>query len=474
MRRVFKIVPILAFLLSLIAATACAQGPSAPVDPFLRPARETYVAALPNGPAFPLQQGIGTPLPDGRLPANPAATNPPLTAGPPGPPAWQPSDVPPYQPTMPAGSGPPIFAFGGGQALLPSGSSSVYRLLDRLEVTGVARGYYENDQRIAWSGMEDNFGAEGIIAPRLRQRCGDFEFLVDSEFYINEPFDGNQLATDAERQSYAANFQVPQFEISQLALVTNYEDWTFKIGKFVTPFGRFYFPLYTNSRMDAPFIRTEVIDWRTTGMLAHYKSGYFTSDVALTDDAMENMGTNSGKSLIARLGLESESWAIGGSAKKGGGVGSEDEKEFSNYYGVDMMYRSGPFQLSSECIYDQYGFGRPGFNPLDITWVKSIYYRDVSSGQQGVPCTGVGYYVNLDYADGPWNTTLDYGDFYPLYTGTAPDQRVQRRGLAKLAYRLAQPLQIYSILIVENGGYLAQENEPRRRVAAVEGFQFTF
>ena len=67
-----------------------------------------------------------------------------------------------------------------------------------------------------------------------------------------------------------------------------------------------------------------------------------------------------------------------------------------------------------------------------------------------------------------------YGDFYPLYTGTAPDQRVLHRGLLKVAYRFARPLQIYSILIVENGGYLAQENEPRRGLAAVEGFQFTF
>ena len=255
--------------------------------------------------------------------------------------------------------------------------------------------------------------------------------------------------------------------------MTNYGDWTFKIGKFVTPFGRYYFPLYTNSRMDAPFIRTEIIDWRETGILAHYKSGYFVGDIALTDGG-ENIGTNSEKALIARAGLESDWWAVGCSVKKGGGNGSENEKEFDNYAGVDMMCRNGPFQLSSECIYNQYGFGRPGFNPLDITWIKSIYYRDVSSGQQGVPCTGVGYYVNLDYAGGPWNTTLDYGDFYPLYTGTAPNQRVEHRGLAKVAYRFAEPLQVYSILILENGGYLAQVNQSRIGLAVVEGFQFTF
>jgi hypothetical protein len=172
--------------------------------------------------------------------------------------------------------------------------------------------------------------------------------------------------------------------------------------------------------------------------------------------------------------LESDFWAIGLSAKKGAGVGSEIDKEFSDYYGFDLMLRSGPFQLSAECIYDEYGFGRPGFDPNNSTWVKSIYYRDVSSGQQGVPCTGIGYYVNLGYADGPWNALVNYGDFYPLYTGTAPDQRVQHRGLIKVAYQLAKPLQIYSVLIVENGGYLAQENEARIPVAVLEGCQFKF
>jgi hypothetical protein len=346
-------------------------------------------------------------------------------------------------------------------------------LLDHLEVNVVARGYYSNDQRLEWSGMETTFGAEGVIAPKLRQRCGDLEFVLDSEFYINEPYDKNQLFNDPERQSYAANFQVNQFEISQLALVTKYEDWTFKAGKFATPFGRYYFPLYTNAMWDAPFIRSEAIDWRETGILAHYKSGWFVGDIALINGG-ENLATNSERSAMARVGLESDDWAVGCSGKQGGGIGSEAAKELQNYFGVDMMFRSGPFQFSSECIYDEYGFGRPGFNPLGITWVKSIYYRDVSSGHQGTPCTGVGYYVNLGYDQQPWNTTLNYGDFYPLYTGTATNQRVQHRGLAKVAYQVAKPLQIYSVLIVENGGYIAQENEKRIPVAVLGGCQFTF
>ena len=223
-----------------------------------------------------------------------------------------------------------------GQSLIPTGTNSAYRFLDHLEVNVVARGYYQNDQRIAWSGMEDTFGGEADITSELRQRCGDFEFSVDSEFYINEPYGRNQLLTDPERQSYAANFQIDQFEVSQLALVTNYQDWTFKIGKFVTPFGRYYFPLYSNAMWDAPFIRSEAINWRETGILAHYKSGYFVGDIALTNGG-DNMGTNSSKFLMSRVGLESDWWAVGCSVKQGNGNGSENEKEFDNYYGVDAM-----------------------------------------------------------------------------------------------------------------------------------------
>ena len=138
------------------------------------------------------------------------------------------------------------------------------------------------------------------------------------------------------------------------------------------------------------------------------------------------------------------------------------------------MLRQKPWTLSAECIYDEYGFGRPGFDPMQIYWIKSIYYRDESSGQQGVPLTGVGYYVDLDYAEGRWDASLDYGEFYPLSTGAAPDQRIERRGLVKVAFQWAQPLQSYTVLILENDGYIAQANSAQSGVAFLQGFQFTF
>lgn len=463
-----------------------------PIDPFARVAREQSYsdAASPNGYVFPAPAGPAnnwqpSPMaaPPGAYPQAPtsfppSASPPPIAT--PGPQFQDPMPLQQSVPTLRPDAPPTVNIMPEGQSLLPSGSNSAYRLLDHLEANVIARGYYRNDQRIEWSGLEETFGGEADITSRLRQRCGDFEFVLDTEFYINQPYDSDELMNDAVRQSYAATFQVQQFQVSQLALVTNYGNWTFKIGKFVTPFGRTYFPLYSNAEWDAPFIRTEVIGWRETGILARYKSGYFVGDIALTNGG-DDLGTQSSKYLVARAGLESDWWAVGCSLKKGNGNGSEWDKEFDNHYGVDLMFHSGPFQVSAEAIYDEYGFGRPGLVApeisgvaSDVTWARSIYYRDVSSGQAGTPCSGVGYYVNLGYADGPWNAALNYGDYYPLYIGTAPDQRVQHRGLAKAAYKIAEPLQIFSVLIVENGGYIAQEGEPRKGIAALEGFQFTF
>jgi hypothetical protein len=442
------------------------------------------VAAVPQSANPAATYPSATYLP-GSYPAN-ASSNQTAPGGPlilPGPspmPGEAYPPVLPQQPMQPISEVPPTSNYiQGGQTLVPGTPSPATRFLDHLEGNAVIRGYYRNDQRINWSGMEETFGAEADLTPRLRYCSGDFEFIVDSEFWINQPYERNPLLTPPERRSYLADFQVNQFDIGKLALVTNYDGCTFKIGKFETPFGRAYYPIYTNpylypnQAMDQPYIRTEIIENRETGILAHYKSGYFTGDIAFTNGG-DNLDTNSSKALIARIGFESENWAFGASAKKEDGDGSEEIKEFGTYYGIDLMFRAKPFTLSAECIYDEYGFGRPGFDPNQIYWNKSIYYRDVSSGKQGVPCTGVGYYVDLDYADGRWDATLDYGEFYPLFIGTAPNQRVERRGLIKVAYRWAEPLQSYTIVILENDGYPAQLGYARSGVAFVQGFQFTF
>ena len=162
------------------AGAAPANGPA-----FLPPS-----APAINGPPGPMQPPAGM-YPRGAA-VRSAASRSASIAGP-GPQFQDAMQLQPPVPAVgpaapPAGNIPPE-----DQSLVPAGTNSASRLLDHLEVNVVARGYYRNDQRIEWSGMEDTFGGEADIASRLRQRCGDFEFVIDSEFFINEPYGRNQL-----------------------------------------------------------------------------------------------------------------------------------------------------------------------------------------------------------------------------------------------------------------------------------------
>jgi hypothetical protein len=243
------------------------------------------------------------------------------------------------------------------------------------------------------------------------------------------------------------------------------------MGKFATPFGRTYFPLYTNARFDAPFIRTEAILWQETGAMCRYTRGCFVADVALVNGS-EDRDTNSSKAIVSRLGFDAEHAAIGFSLKKHDGIGSEGQKQYKNHFGIDAMLRWGRFTLSSEAIYDEYGFRRPGFDPLDITWGRSIYYRDQNYAFHS-PVTGNGYYLDLLCDFEPFCVSFNYGEYFPQDLGIPEHDRTQRRGIVKGAYSATPSLQFYAVGIFENEGYTAQAGRPRRGWAALFGMQWT-
>lgn len=341
----------------------------------------------------------------------------------------------------------------------------------RWELDAYVRGYYLNDQRIQWMGTEETFGAEAAIAPRVRHNFGEWTTSAEGEIYLNQPFDRNVLIDTPERISYRGNFDIPTIEISQLFVSTTRNNWTLTAGKFKTPFGRTYFPLFTNERFDAPFIRTESIHWRETGIQCRHARGFLVADVAFTNGS-ENMDTNSSKALIARLGIDGEHFAIGVSSKVHDGVGSEGQKQYNNHVGLDAMVRRGVFTLSGEVIYDEYGFRRPGFDPLDITWGRSIYYRD-QNYELGSPITGAGYYVDLLCDLEPLTVSLNYGEYYPQQLGIPQHDVTQRRGVLKGAYAANRSLQFYAAGIFETAGYIAQAGRPRRGWAALFGMQWS-
>jgi len=335
-----------------------------------------------------------------------------------------------------------------------------------------ARSYYLNDQRIQWSGNEETFGVEGVLAPVLRHKSGSLETTLQGEFYLNQPLDGNVYLNTQERRSYAANYEVDTLEISQLRIAMRNGNKELVVGKMATPFGRTYFPLYSNARLDAPFIRTESILWRETGLLFRWNPGRFVGELGLTNGS-EDGDTNSSKSLVSRLGFEADTWAIGLSIKKQDGIGSEDQKQYNNHLGIDFMARSDRFTFSGEIIYDEYGFRRNTFDPNDITWGRSIYYRDLNNAWY-VPITGMGYYLNLDYENGPWCATLNYGEFYPERIGNALHDVVNRRGIVKVAHAFTPHLQSYTVAMVETEGYLAQHTGDRRGKVLLVGLQYAF
>ena len=343
--------------------------------------------------------------------------------------------------------------------------------VDWWDVGCVVRGYYLNDQRIEWSGVECTFGAEAAVAPVFKRRFGSWETTVEGEFYLNQPFDRNLLADTPERRSYLENYRVDTFEISQLRIAVATGDLTLVAGKMVTPFGRVYFPLYSNARLDAPFIRTESILWRETGFLLRYAPGVLTADVALTNGG-EDRDANSSKALVSRIGIDAERAALGVSFKVHDGIGSEGQKVYNNHVGMDCMVRRGRFICSAEVIYDEYGFRRPGFDPNDITWCRSIYYRDLNC-RLNVPITGIGYYVDVGYRGDRWSCFLDYGEFYPQSIGHPQHDVVNRRAIVKVDYHFTPSLSVYAACLVENAGYLAQDNRPRQGGVLLAGLQWT-
>jgi hypothetical protein len=262
-------------------------------------------------------------------------------------------------------------------------------------------------------------------------------------------------------------------EISNFLISARNENWYVAIGKFESPFGRYYFPLRTNPRLDAPFIRTEAIQWRETGILLRHERGLYVGELAFTN-GNEDLETNSSKAVVARVGLEDESWALGGSIKMQDGIGSEGQKQFNNHVGVDGMIWRGNWRLSGEAIYDEYGFLKPGFDPLDITWQRSIYGRDVHNGYN-IPAPGIGYYADLAYEGSRWYVGLNYGEYYPQkHYGDTIHDRVTRRGMLKMLYNITPGLQSYCVLLAENEGFFSQAGRPRNAKALLMGFQGSF
>ncbi len=339
--------------------------------------------------------------------------------------------------------------------------------------SALVRGYYLNDQRIQWSGMEATFGAESIVTPVYRRRDGNWVSTIKGEFYLNLPFEKNRFYDDPERRSYAANWERETFEISQLYVGMRNEayDCEVQIGKIWTPFGRFEDRLYTNQRLDAPFLRTEVIPWREIGVLLRYDPKPFVLDVGIMNGG-HDLDTNSSKALVSRVGWDSERWQMGLSVKVQDGIGSEDQKTYNNVYGMDASVHVGRWTFSSEVCYDQHGLYHD-YDPNEIFWQKSIYYRDVNKAEHE-SIGGWGWYLTSIYEGNSWYFSGSYGMYTPEKIGNIQHDQAINRGVVKAAYCITPQSQFYSGVILETDGFIAQCDRLRDGTTVLSGFEMGF
>jgi hypothetical protein len=338
-------------------------------------------------------------------------------------------------------------------------------------LSGKGRGYYINDQRIEFTGLEETFLVEGVLAGGIQQQSGSWLLSCDGEFFVNQPFERNIYQDSPIRQSFAHNFDPNPFQISQLNLSAQNGNWKGTLGRFATPFGRYYYPIYRNSFDDSPFIRSEAIIYRETGLMLEWTPSNWSFAAALTNGGFEG-DTNSSKALVARAGYEGECFACGVSIKEQDGTGSENQKNYKTHYGVDALVRAGCWSLSTEAIYDVYGLRRP-FPQDDIFWGRSLYWRDVNKGPWQ-PIHGFGYYVNLQYQSPRWTMLANYGEFYPEQLGIAKHDQTNRRGLVKASRHWTPLFETYAVVMLETD--LPQAFAPvkdRNGVYYILGCQFS-
>jgi hypothetical protein len=317
------------------------------------------------------------------------------------------------------------------------------------QVSGLIRGQYFNDQRIEWSGLESSFGAEAVLRPSIRTTSGDWALSGQGEFFLNEPRSSSVLH-NLYTEIYAANFKIDALQINELFVQAESGDFAVRIGKSRTPFGRYQSPMVTNSLADAPFLRTDVIQFTETGVFFRYQPGGLVIDTAVVNGE-PNLDTNSSKGVIGRVGYEGEVLTAGASAKWQDGIGSEYMKRFNNVYGVDAAVRAGRLLVYGEAMYDDHGFVRNFFGfGQPITWPFSMYGRDAFSGTTNKPITGWGYYAGAAYR---WDVlTLDasFGSYYPQPIGDPASDTPIHRGLVKLVYSVTGNFQLYAVALVEN------------------------
>jgi len=338
---------------------------------------------------------------------------------------------------------------------------------------GLGRAQLIHDQRIEFTGQESTFGVEGQLCGRLAQEYGASRVMLDSQLFLNQPFDRNILVDYPLRESFSHNFDIEPLEISQLVIAIERGAWYLGMGRFVTPFGRYYGPTHLNSFADLPFLRSEAILPRETGLVATYQPGALVLTAALVNGGL-GRDTNSSKALVARVGWDTDAFVAGASIKAQDGIGSEIQKEYNNHVGLDWAVRpTERWIVWGEIVYDQYGMRHPGFDLDDITWGRSLYNRQLNRAPYE-PLTGWGWYANSWWCGERWDVVVGFGQFFPDPIGDAIHDADNHRFLGQLIRHVTPHLDWATTVLLENSLDVAFADRPRGGLFLVTGFEFEF
>lgn len=318
--------------------------------------------------------------------------------------------------------------------------------LTTINIESIFRSYYINDQRIQWSGQEATFGAEAVLGAIIQKDFKWGKVKITTEVFVNQPFNQNILK-DEYRVKYKQNFQINPLEIAQLHIKIIKGNFSFAMGKHQTIFGKDYSIPLSNSYFDQPFIRTEAILRYETGLFLKYTPGIFQLDIGVVNGC-EEKDTNSSKAGLFRIGLKGKNWALGISGKIQDGIGSEQQKHYNNHAGIDMMFKMGSFKLSSEIIYDEYGFHRE-YREEDIFWKRSFYYRDIHYKYK-TPASGIGGYINIQFKKNKWLFNVNYGQYYPKKIGNPYHDESTKRIILKIKTQFVTNLDFFAVVLFEN------------------------
>jgi hypothetical protein len=318
-----------------------------------------------------------------------------------------------------------------------------------IQLDGLIRGYYMNDQRIEWSGVEATIAGEGVLRPAIRSKSGSWTYSAEGEFFLNQSY--SQMLSDPQRDLYRDTFKRDPFQVFQLFVQAQYDDFVFRFGRSRTPFGRFQSPMFTNTMADAPFLRTDVVSFTETGFFVRYQPLPFVVDLGVINGEPD-LDTNSSKGGVFRIGLEQPTWTFGISGKVNDGISSEFQKRYNNHVGIDFSVRVDRLFLYGEAVRDEHGFhadyqtfdtNRYNFGP------RSLYGRDVFKANDE-PISGQGFYLGIAYRGDDYILDFNYGSYNPEDIGDPFHDKPINRAVLKGTYFLSRNFQVYGVGIFEN------------------------